>query len=81
MLGVASKISRLGRQCAKVVVPELSNASSSMKLLPAASTSVRLESWCRHETTGPTIRPKNEALRQQLVTFGEYCAEVCFGPS
>lgn len=75
MLGVASKISRLGRQCAKVVVP-LSNASSSMKLLPAASTSVRLEGFCRHESTTPTIAPKDEAKRQLLVTFGEYCAEV-----
>lgn len=77
MLGVASKISHIGRQCVKVVVPrELSNASSLMKMLPAASTTARLEGWFRHQSSTPTIAPKDEALRQQLLTFGEYCAEV-----
>jgi NADH dehydrogenase (ubiquinone) Fe-S protein 3 len=27
-------------------------------------------------TTPPTVRPRNEAVRNQLATFGEYCAEI-----
>ena len=74
MLGLASKVSRLGRQCAGVVPRQIPNASSSMKVLPATST--RLEGWRRHQSSKPTIAPKNEELRKQLLTFGEYCAEV-----
>jgi len=78
MFGVSSKLNRFAHGSAKIV-RELSVSSTKMPALAAstASTFPRFESWRRHESSStPTIKSKNDALRQQLLTFGEYCAEV-----
>jgi len=75
MYSVASKLYRGGVKVAR----ELSNVSSTTFVKAPASvaaTMPKFESWRRHESTTPTIAPKNEALKQQLLTWGEYCAEV-----
>jgi len=75
MYSVASKLYRGGVKVAR----ELSNVSSTTTMkapATAAAAMPKFESWRRHESTTPTIAPKNEALKQQLLTWGEYCAEV-----
>ena len=72
MLGVASKLCRMAHGAAR----ELTNVSTTMRAPVAASVMPNFESWRRHESNKPTIAKKNEALKQQLLTFGEYCAEV-----
>jgi len=61
------------------VARELSNVSSTTTMkapVTVAAAMPKFESWRRHESTTPTIAPKNDALKQQLLTWGEYCAEV-----
>jgi len=75
MYSVASKLYRGGVKVAR----ELSNVSSTTTMkapATAAAAMPKFESWRRHESTTPTIAPKNDALKQQLLTWGEYCAEV-----
>ena len=76
MYSVASKLYRGGVKVAR----ELSNVSSTTTMKAPATVAAampKFESWRRHESTTPTIMPKNDALKQQLLTWGEYCAEVC----
>ena len=75
MLGVASKLCRLAHGAAR----ELTNVSSSTMRAPVAASASAMpnfESWRRHESNKPTIAKKDDALKQQLLTWGEYCAEV-----
>jgi len=75
MYSVASKLYRGGVKVAR----ELSNVSSTTTMKAPATVAAampKFESWRRHESTTPTIAPKNDALKQQLLTWGEYCAEV-----
>jgi len=64
MLGLGSTVSRL--------------VQHGVKLVPKEAARVAPVMLCRRNesTTGPTIMKKDDALRQQLLIFGEYCAEV-----
>lgn len=84
MLGVASKVARLlqggGGGVAKAALPR--EAAASAIALKTSSSSTFLPTWDgrRGESTVPTKMPtiaaKDLALQKQLLSWGEYCAEV-----
>lgn len=82
MLGLASKISRLVQNGGRNVIGKESTSmvmnTSPTALKATSSLMPRFENCRRAESTAlpPTIKPKNEKLKSQLVVFGEYCAEV-----